>query len=94
MNFQKKKKLNVPENLEKFLIELTVEILINNPVDLNEFGYNYFRKIIEKKADVETTQCLPMEAAEKKSEVANNNFSEGNESFIYFLILLSKKNIF
>jgi len=49
MNFQKKKKLNVPANLEKFLIELTVEILIHNPSDLNEFGYQYFKAIYEKK---------------------------------------------
>ena len=51
MNFQKKKKLIVPENLEKFLIELTVEILIHNPSDLNDFGYKYFKNIKEKESE-------------------------------------------
>ena len=77
MNFQKKKKLNVPENLEKFLIELTVEILINNPVDLNEFGYSYFKKIIERKASIETTENQ-MEAVQTE----NNNKKDDDLSDI------------
>ena len=71
MNYQKKKKLNVPENLEKFLIEFTVEILVNNPTDLNEFGYIYFTNIYQKKmnANVNITNEQAIESnCSKKQE--------------------------
>ena len=76
MNFpqiKKKKQLNVPENLEKFLIELTVEILVNNPVDLNEFSYWYFKSIYErenKQLVEESTKTMTLSKSELCTKVA------------------------
>jgi len=78
MYSQTKKRLNVPENLEKFLIELTVEILIHNPTDLNEFCYRYFKNIFDQKlvdSNVSTDAEIPEKISSKGSLVSNHDES-------------------
>lgn len=77
MNYQKKKKLNVPESLEKFLIEFTVEILINNPQDLNEFGYMYFKKIYNKTMEANFNR-IKAETASVANSSNNSNYNVSN----------------
>lgn len=79
MNYQKKKKLNVPESLEKFLIEFTVEILINNPRDLNEFGYMYFKNIYNKTMEANFNR-IKSQAASAASSSNNSNYNISNSN--------------
>ena len=73
-------KHKLPDGLENFLVNFTVELLKQQPSDLdkmNEFGYNYFsKKIINKTNETQSS---------KLSFKNNNNVI----CFFFFSIVLS-----
>ena len=76
----------INSELEKFLIEFTMNILVNNPADLNTFALNYFKKKLNEKnfeidlSDLSQAQSNTDEPKDLNKSILSKEESKGDET--------------
>jgi hypothetical protein len=63
--------IRIPDGLERLLVDLTVKILANQPQDLYEFSFNYFKNAYEKERNCEKAFIMP------DNNILNKDKAEG-----------------
>ncbi|KAF0976016.1 hypothetical protein FDP41_004692 [Naegleria fowleri] len=73
-----RKDLNFPPQLEETVRDFTREVLLNQPSNISQFGYEYFMKVAQKE-DEEKMNQQPQSDDDGKEQFLNKIFSDNND---------------